>query len=383
LRAQQKAMPVIGYLNGTSPEANAPQLAAFRQGLSDTGWAEGQNLVIEYRWAEFHYDRLPALAADLVGRKVDLIAACGGAGEALAAQSATSTVPIVFATGADPVGTGLVASLGRPGGNLTGGAILTVELTQKRVELISELVPQAKVIGYLMNPKNSAIERNIASAREATGVKGLGVAILKAGTESEIDDVFTSLGQVDALVVGGDMLFISRREQIVSLAARHQLPAIYVWREYVVAGGLIAYGAIFTAAQHVAGTYAGKILHGAKPADLPVQQSTNFELVVNLNTARALDLTIADFQTCWRSRNRGDGPLWRGQSAPRCGLGRRHPSCRENRRRSRAHGAGYRSPYLRRARRKIESSSHSRGLPLRPRARRDCAAAFRCLLAFR
>jgi putative ABC transport system substrate-binding protein len=292
LRAQQKAMPVIGYLNGTSPEANALQLAAFRQGLSETSWVEGQNLAIEYRWAEFRYERLPALAAALVGRKVDVIAACGGSGEAFAAQRATSTIPIVFATGADPVGTGLVASLARPGGNLTGGAILTVELTQKRVELISELVPQAKVIGYLMNPKNSAIERNIASAREAAGVKGLRFAILKAGTESEIDDVFTSLGQVDALVVGGDALFISRREQIVSLAARHQLPAIYVWREYVVAGGLIAYGAIFTAAQRVAGAYAGKILHGAKPADLPVQQSTNFELVVNLKTARALDLTI-------------------------------------------------------------------------------------------
>jgi putative tryptophan/tyrosine transport system substrate-binding protein len=292
LRAQQKAIPVIGYLNGTTPEANAPQLGTFRQGLSETGWVEGQNLAIEYRWAEFRYEQLPALAAALVDRKVDIIAACGGSGEALAARSATTTIPIVFATGADPVGTGLVASLARPGGNLTGGAILTVELTQKRVELISELVPQAKVIGYLMNPKNSAIEPNIASAREAAGVKGLRLEILKAGTESEIDDVFATLGRVDALVVGGDTLFISRREQIVSLAARYRVPAIYIWRDYVVAGGLISYGAIFTAAYRVAGAYAGKILKGSKPADLPVQQSTNFELVVNLKTAKALGLTI-------------------------------------------------------------------------------------------
>ena len=292
LRAQQKAMPVIGYLNGTTPEASAAQLSAFRQGLSETGWVEGQNLAIEYRWAEFRYEQLPALAAALIDRKVDIIAACGGFGEALAARSATTTIPIVFATGADPVGTGLVASLARPRGNLTGGAILTVELTQKRVELISELVPQAKVIGYLMNPKNSAIEPNIASAREAAGVKGLRLEILKAGTESEIDDIFATLGQVDALVVGGDTLFISRREQIVSLAARYRVPAIYIWRDYVVAGGLISYGAIFTAAYRVAGAYAGKILKGSKPADLPVQQSTNFELVVNLKTAMALGLTI-------------------------------------------------------------------------------------------
>ena len=192
IRAQQKAMPVIGFLNGTTPEANAAPLASFRQGLGETGWIEGQNLKIEYRWAGFHYDRLPALAADLVGRKVDVVAACGTAGEAPAAQRATSTVPIVFTVSTDPVGTGLVASLARPGGNLTGGAILTVELTQKRLELISELVPQAKVIGYLVNPNNAAIEPNIASAREAAGVKGLRFEILKAGTEREIDDVFTT-----------------------------------------------------------------------------------------------------------------------------------------------------------------------------------------------
>jgi putative ABC transport system substrate-binding protein len=292
LRAQQRAMPVVGFLNGTTPEANAAPLAAFRQGLGETGWIEGQNLKIEYRWAEFHYDRLPALAADLVGRKVDVIAACGTAGEALAAQSATSTVPIVFSVGTDPVGTGLVASLARPGGNLTGAAQLAVEMTQKRVELISELVPQAKVIGYLINPNNAAIEPNIASAREAADVKGLRFEILEAGTEREIDDVFTTRSKVDALIVSGDALFNSRRKRIVSLTARYRVPAIYIWREYVVAGGLISYGAIFTAAYRIAGTYAGRILHGAKPADLPVQQATNFELVINLKTAKTLGLTV-------------------------------------------------------------------------------------------
>jgi len=285
-------MPVIGYLNGTSLAANAELLAAFRKGLSEAGYDEGQNVAIEYRWAEFHYDRLPALAADLVDRKVDLIAACGGAGEALAAQSVTSTIPTVFTVGTDPVETGLVASLARPGGNLTGVAILNDELAQKRVELISELVPQARVIGYLMNPNNSAIEPNIASAREAAGVRGLRLEILKASTEGEIDAVFATLVQhVDALVVG-DPLFNSRREQIVALAARHAVPTAYISRKYVSDGGLISYGAIFTAAHQQVGSYAGKILNGAKPADLPVQQSTNFELVVNLNTAKALGLTV-------------------------------------------------------------------------------------------
>ena len=283
-------MPAIGYLNGTSPAANAESLAAFRKGLSETGRVEGQNLAMEYRWAEFHYERLPALAADLVDRKVDVIAACGGAGEALAAKGATSTIPIVFTVGADPVETGLVASLARPGGNLTGVAILNVELVQKRVELISELVPQARVIGYLINPNNSAIEPNIASAREAVRVRGLQLEILKAGAEGEIDAVFASLVQhVDALVVG-DPFFNSRREQIVALAARYRVPAIYNGREYVAAGGLISYGANFAAPYHQIGIYA--VLNGAKPADLPVHQPTTFELVVNLTTAKALGLTM-------------------------------------------------------------------------------------------
>jgi len=283
-------MPAIGYLNGTSPAANAESLVAFRKGLSETGRVEGQNLAMEYRWAEFHYERLPGLAADLVDREVDVIAACGGAGEALAAKGATSMIPIVFTVGADPVETGLVASLARPGGNLTGVAILNVELVQKRVELISELVPQARVIGYLINPNNSAIEPNIASAREAVRVRGLQLEILKAGAEGEIDAVFASLVQhVDALVVG-DPLFNSRREQIVALAARYRVPAIYNGREYVAAGGLISYGANFAAPYHQIGIYA--VLNGAKPADLPVHQPTTFELVVNLTTAKALGLTV-------------------------------------------------------------------------------------------
>jgi putative ABC transport system substrate-binding protein len=292
LRAQ-KAMPVIGYLNGTSPAANAALLAEFRQGLREAGYVEGQNVVIEYRWAEFDYDRLPALAAELVGRKVDVLAACGGAGEAFAAKTATSTTPIVFTTGADPVASGLVASLARPGGNLTGVSNFNVELMQKRFELISELAPHAQVIGLLLNPKNTRIENLIESARQAASAKGLQLEIFSAGTASEIDAAFGTLVKfsVGALLVG-DPLFDSRREQIVALAAHYAVPGIYIRRDYVEAGGLISYGAIFTAAYHQVGIYAGKILNGAKPADLPVQQSTNFELVVNLKTAQSLGLTI-------------------------------------------------------------------------------------------
>jgi len=291
--AQQKAVPVIGYLNGTAPDANAALLAAFRQGLSETGYVEGQNLAIEYRWAEFHYDRLPALAADLVGRKVDVIAACGGAGEALAAKNATSTIPIVITTGADPVESGLVASLARPGGNLTGVTNLNVELWQKRVELIAELVPQARVIGLLQNPNNAGAGGSAASAQQAARAKGLQLEILKAGTEAEIDAAFATAVQqnIGALIVG-DPLFDSLSKQVVALAAHHHVPTIYIWRKYVSDGGLISYGAIFTEAYHHVGIYAGKILSGAKPADLPVQQSTNFELVVNLKSAEGLGLTI-------------------------------------------------------------------------------------------
>jgi len=292
-RAQQKVMPVIGYLNGTTPEANALGLAAFLQGLSETGWVEGQNLAIEYRYAEFHYDRLPGLAADLVGRGVNVIAACGGADEALVAKDATSAIPTVFMTGADPVETGLVASLARPGGNRTGVTNLTQLLWQKRVELIAELVPQTRVIGLLVNPNRAQVWRVIDSTQQAGNAKGFQLEVLKAGTEAEIDAAFATAVQhhIGGVVVS-DPLFDSLSQQVVALAARYALPAIYISRKYVADGGLISYGAIFLAAWHVVGGYAGRILNGAKPADLPVQQSTNFELVINLNTAKALGLTV-------------------------------------------------------------------------------------------
>jgi ABC-type uncharacterized transport system substrate-binding protein len=293
LRAQQKAMPVIGFLGSTSPGPFAPYVAAFRQGLSETGYVEGQNLAIEYRWAEDHYDRLPALAADLVGRKVDVIATGGGPPSILAAKNATSSIPIVFSTG-DAVGEGLVASLARPGGNLTGVSILTVELYPKRLELLSELVPLARVIALLVNPNNPQTEGVIRDVQEAARTKGVTLPVLQAGIESEFGTAFASLVQLQAggLVVGADAFFTSRREQLVALASRHAVPAIYPWREFAAAGGLISYGTSLTAAYRQLGIYAGKILKGAKRADLPVQQPTTFELVVNLNTAKALGLTV-------------------------------------------------------------------------------------------
>jgi putative tryptophan/tyrosine transport system substrate-binding protein len=293
LRAQQKAMPVIGFLNGTSQGAAAPFVAAFHQGLSGTGYVEGQNVAIEHRWAQYRYDRLPALAADLVSRKVDLIAACGGAGEAPAAKDATSTIPIVFTYGGDPVERGLVVSLARPGGNLTGVTIINVELMPKRLELISELVPQAKVIALLVNPNSQGAARIVREVQEGARTKGLQLHVLKASTESEIDTAFATLVQLRAdALLPADPLFDSRREQIVGLAARHAVPAIYIRRDYVTVGGLISYGSNIPASYRQAGIYAGRILKGAKPADLPVEQPTTFELVVNLKTAKALGLTV-------------------------------------------------------------------------------------------
>src|SRR5437764_11191588 len=289
-RAQQKALRVIRYLgSATSRDAVSPFVGAFRQGLSENGYLEGQNLAIEYRWTEGKYDRLAALAADLVDRKVDLIAAPNDV-LAHGAKGATSTIPIVFIYGGAPVADGLVASFARPGGNLTGLGGLIVELTPKRLELISELVPRARVIALLVNPNNPNAERTMRDAAEAARVKGLQLHILKAGTESEIDAAFSTLVQLhaNALVVSADPFLSSRREQLVALASRHAVPAIYAWREFAASGGLISYGASLTAALHLVGTYAAKVLKGAKPADLPVQQATTFELVINLKTAEAL-----------------------------------------------------------------------------------------------
>jgi putative tryptophan/tyrosine transport system substrate-binding protein len=292
--AQRKAMPAIGFLHGLSPGPAAPLLAAFRQGLSEAGYVEGQNATIEYRWAEGRFDRLPALAADLVGRKVDVIVTFGGSPPAFAAKGATSTIPIVFTGVGDPVGGGMVASLARPGGNLTGFSNIGVELMPKLVELLSELVPQARVIALLVNPNNQVAESLIQAAQEAARAKGVQLPILKAGTESEIDAAFATLVQLHAgaPVIVIDAFFYIRREQIAALASLNAVPAIYQGREFAASGGLISYGTSLTDAFRQVGIYAGRILKGEKPADLPVQQPTKFEFVVNLKTAQALGLTI-------------------------------------------------------------------------------------------
>jgi putative tryptophan/tyrosine transport system substrate-binding protein len=292
LRAQQKATPVIGYLASGSPGPNSPFVAAFRQGLSETGYVEGENVAIEYRRAEGSYDRLPALASDLVGRKVDVIVTGGPA--VLAAKDATATIPIVFIIGSDPVEQGLVASLARPGGNLTGVTFISAELMPKRLELLSELVPGAKVIALLVNPNSPSAKRTTRDVEEAARARGLQLHVLNASTEGEIDAAFASVVQLRAggLVVSSDAFIDNRREQVVALASRHTVPTIYEWREIAASGGLISYGTSLAGTWREAGVYVGKILKGAKPADLPVQQPTTFELVVNLKTAKALGLTV-------------------------------------------------------------------------------------------
>jgi putative ABC transport system substrate-binding protein len=294
LRAQQKAMPVIGYLSSTTSGPNAPFVASFRQGLGESGYVEGQNVTIEYRWADNHFDELLALAADLVNRNVDIIVTGGGPSSALAAKHATSTIPIFFTAVGDPIAAGLVTSLARPGGNVTGFSVLVVELNPKRLELLSELVPRARVIALLVNPNSSSTERIVGDVREAARVKGVQLLVLKAGSETEIDAAFASLAEqkAGALLVASDPFFNNQREPLVSLAYRHAVPAIYEWREFAELGGLISYGPSLRAINRQAGVYAGKILKGAKPADLPVEQPTRFELVVNLRTANTLGLTV-------------------------------------------------------------------------------------------
>jgi putative tryptophan/tyrosine transport system substrate-binding protein len=291
--AQQPAMPVIGLLIGGSPESEAFRVDAVRQGLKETGYVEGQNIAIEYRWAENQYNRLPGLAADLIARRVAAIVAVGNAA-ALAAKASTATIPIVFEGGFDPVKYGLVVSLARPDGNLTGVTFLGGELTAKQFEVLHETVPKAAVIGLLENPTNpnaDAVRRDVQAAADALGRK---LVVAKAVVESDIEPAFAMLVQqrIGGLVVRSDLLFNGRPEQLVALAARHALPAIYPLREFVTAGGLMSYGASLRDALRQVGVYTGRILKGEKPSDLPVQQAAKVELAINLKTAKALGLTV-------------------------------------------------------------------------------------------
>ena len=294
LRAQQTAMPVIGFLSLRTAIAGSDLLAAFRQGLAEAGFVEGQNVAIEYRWAENDGDRLPALAANLVGQQVAVIVATGGVLPIRAAMLATRTIPIVFTSGADPVAESFVASLGRPGGNVTGVTLFNGELQKKRVQLLLELVPKAATVAFLLNPNSPNSGPNTRDAQAVVRSLGLQVQVASARTERDLDEVFQTLvrQRVDALVVVSDPFFETSRHQLVALAATHAIPAIFQWREDAVAGGLISYGTNIANMYRLAGVYTGKILEGAKPADLPVMQPTNFEMVINLKTAKALGITV-------------------------------------------------------------------------------------------
>ena len=294
VRAQQGAMPVIGFLNSGSPAERAPFVAAFRQGLKETSFVEGQTVAIEYRFAEGRYDRLPALASDLVRRQVAVITATGNTVSPLAAKGATSTIPIVFVVGSDPVKEGLVASFNRPGGNITGVSIISSALVSKQFELLHELVPQVAVVRILLNPSNPNVGFELSDLQSAAQTMGLQLAVLQASTESGIEAAFATLVQqrAGALLVEPDTFFLDRREQLVSLAARHAIPAVYSNRGYPEVGGLMSYGASITDTYRQTGVYAGRILKGAKPADLPVTQATKFELVINHQTARTLGLAV-------------------------------------------------------------------------------------------
>jgi ABC-type uncharacterized transport system substrate-binding protein len=294
-RAQQPAMPVIGFLNPTSPDGYAERLRGFRQGLKETGYVEGENVAIEYRWAENQFDRLPALAADLVRRQVAVIAAAVGAAPAFAAKMATTTIPVVFAVAEDPVRLGLVASLARPGGNLTGINFFIAELAAKRLELLRELVPGATRVAVLVNPAEAAnVESTLKGVEAAAGAIGLQIQVFHASTSREIDAAFATFvrERPDALHVGGDSFFNSRRLQLALLAARHAVPASYGSRDYPEYGGLMSYGTNVTDAFRQVGVYTGRILKGAKPVDLPVVQASKFELVINAQTARMLGLDV-------------------------------------------------------------------------------------------
>ena len=293
-RAQQPAMPVIGVLSARTAASGASMVTAFHHGLSESGYVDGQNLRIEYRWAEGHYDRLGALSDDLIRRRVSVIVALSGTPAALAAKAATTTIPIVFGNGGDPLTSGLVASLGRPTGNITGVTFYTVQLAGKRLELLRELVPTATVIGFLVNPNNPAEEPEAKDVEVAARALGVRLQVLNTTSERDIDAAFATLleRRAGALVVGSDPLFFRFSDKLIELAARHAMPAIYIVREFPEAGGLMSYGSRQNDAYHQAGIYVGKILQGAKPADLPVMQPTKFELVINMKTAKALGLTV-------------------------------------------------------------------------------------------
>jgi putative ABC transport system substrate-binding protein len=294
-RAQQ-TMPMIGFLHTTSLVPNAQLVASFREGLRRAGYVEGQNVAIEYRWAEEHYDRLPALAAELLERQVAVIAALGGQASGLAARAATSTVPIVFSSGQDPVKMGLVTSFDHPGGNVTGVSMLLNEMEAKRLGLLHELVPTTTTIAVLFNPSTPGVEAQSKEVQSAAPALGLKLLLLNAGSEREIDAAFTTLAQQrpGALLVAASALFNSRRDQIVELAARQAIPAMYEHQEFAMAGGLISYGINLGDVYRQVGVYVGRILAGAKPGDLPVVQPTRFELVINHKTAKTLGLTIPD-----------------------------------------------------------------------------------------
>jgi putative tryptophan/tyrosine transport system substrate-binding protein len=292
-RAQKPALPVIGFLNSASPELFVDRTRAFYDGLSQTGFVEGQNVGIEYRWAGGQYDRLPALARDLVRRDVVLIAAIDGTASALAAKAATTTIPIVFRTGADPVAAGLVASLGRPGGNVTGVTSLNVEVSPKRLELLHELIRKS-VMAALINPAGSGAKTQLTDLQAAAANLGLKLNVFHASTDRELAVAFASVVQSGAagLVIGPDVFFGTRNEQLASLALSHSVPTIYQWREFAAAGGLMSYGGSLADQYRMAGIYTGRVLRGEHPADLPVQQSTKVELIINLKTAKALGLMV-------------------------------------------------------------------------------------------
>jgi putative ABC transport system substrate-binding protein len=293
-RAQQSAMPTIGFLSARSPAEAASDLNAFRQGLGETGYFEGKNVTIEYRWAEGRYDRLPALVAELIDRQVAVIAAVGGEPSPLAAKAATATIPIVFTIGGDPVQSGLVASLNRPGGNLTGTTIMVSELGPKRLDVLRQLVPNAASVAVLANPEFQPASAEVRNLEDAAHTLGIKISALNARTESDIDTTFTTIVQqkADALIVGGDPFLLGQRDQLVRLAARYNVPTIYFLREFVDAGGLLSYGPSIANGYRQAGVYTGRILSGANPAELPVLRPTSFQLFINLKTAKALGLKI-------------------------------------------------------------------------------------------